>query len=384
MENYFVYDRFVTGRNFIGRPRECMALENLLRAGENTVIYEPPYSGKRSLIQNVLLGMNKGKNITILGVDIDNIRSTASLLTKFGSAIIRPIASTPVEYDAIIREHLAGTHFVFDEQRFASVNEAVSLKWDPDPNDIVRMFSLPSSIAKSRNEKSVTIIEEFQSVNRLNDSDAVMRGFKEALKTSSADGNVFIISGSRYNEMKTMFRYQPFFHGLVEHLPLNSVDDREIIDHMVKSFNVTGKSLEGELALGAARLFRGNMWYINHLCALCDYLTKGYVNRGIMMSAFNHMINIHRGRFEYIMDNLTDYQINFLNAMVDGVDRFTSSEVIRKYSLNSSANVARVKEALFKKEIITNNDRDELIVIDPLFEYWVKRYYFEKEEDMIW
>jgi len=381
MENFFVYDKYVAGKNFIGRPRECMALENLLRAGENTVIYEPPYSGKRSLIQNVLLNLNKGNQMSIFGMNIDNIRSSSSLLIKFGSAVIRPIATTPVEYEAIIKNHLAGTHFVFDEQRFATENEAVSMNWDPDPNDVVKMFSLPASLAKARNEKTVTIIEEFQSINRLEDSDMVLRGFKEALKTSSASGNVFILSGSRYNEMKGMFRYSPFFHGLIEHLPLGPIDDREIIDHMVKSFNVTGKSLEGELALGASRLFRGNMWYINHFCSLCDYLTRGFVNRSVMMSAFGHMLNIHKGRFEYIMDNLTEYQINFLNAMIDGVDRFTASEVIRKYNLNSSANVARVREALFKKEIITNNDKDELIIMDPLFEYWIKRFYFEKEED---
>ena len=51
--------------------------------------------------------------------------------------------------------------------------------------------------------------------------------------------------------------------------------------------------------------------------------------------------------------------------------------MIRKYSLNSSANVRRLKDALCKKEIITFSDNGVPSVIDPLFEYWARRYYFE-------
>jgi hypothetical protein len=69
-----------------------------------------------------------------------------------------------------------------------------------------------------------------------------------------------------------------------------------------------------------------------------------------------------------------------LKATVDGVTRFSSAEVIRKYGLNSSANVKRVKDALMKKEILQFDEADNPVIIDPLFEYWVKKYYFEVKE----
>ena len=56
--------------------------------------------------------------------------------------------------------------------------------------------------------------------------------------------------------------------------------------------------------------------------------------------------------------------------------KFSSSDVIEKYGLNSSANVRRVKDALRKKEVITFNEKDEPVILDPLFEYWIRRYYF--------
>ena len=54
MDTPFVYDRYVTGKYFLGHSTERMILANLLKAGEHIAIYEPPKSGKMSLIQQTL------------------------------------------------------------------------------------------------------------------------------------------------------------------------------------------------------------------------------------------------------------------------------------------------------------------------------------------
>ena len=36
------------------------------------------------------------------------------------------------------------------------------------------------------------------------------------------------------------------------------------------------------------------------------------------------------------------------------------------------------KDALKKKEIITFDEKDEPVILDPLFEYWLTKYYFER------
>ena len=52
-----------------------------------------------------------------------------------------------------------------------------------------------------------------------------------------------------------------------------------------------------------------------------------------------------------------------------------------KYSLNSSANVRRLKDALMKKEILTFVGEDaKPVILDPLFEYWLRNYYFKKNQ----
>ena len=108
-------------------------------------------------------------------------------------------------------------------------------------------------------------------------------------------------------------------------------------------------------------------------------MSKGFINEAILMDALNAVIAVHEPRFKVLVNDLTDHQLSLLRAVLDGVVKFSASEVIERYALNSSANVRRVKDALRKKEIITFYDKDEPVVLDPLFEYWVRRYYFEMQ-----
>ena len=36
-------------------------------------------------------------------------------------------------------------------------------------------------------------------------------------------------------------------------------------------------------------------------------------------------------------------------------------------------------DALMKKEIVTFDEKDEPTLLDPLFEYWVRKYFFEMQ-----
>jgi hypothetical protein len=118
---------------------------------------------------------------------------------------------------------------------------------------------------------------------------------------------------------------------------------------------------------------------MNHLSAICDSLSKGFVTEAMMTDALSSIISVHQPRFVSVVNDLTDHQLSLMKAVLDGVVKFSSSEVIEKYHLNSSANVRRVKDALKKKEVITFNEKDEPVILDPLFEYWLRNYYFEMQ-----
>ena len=148
------------------------------------------------------------------------------------------------------------------------------------------------------------------------------------------------------------------------------------MDHVVRGFLATGKVIDRELLLGVCKLFQGNIWYINHFSAICDSLTRGYIMEQTLTDALNDLLAIHEARFIATMNDLTTFQVSLLRAILDGHTRFSSADVIREYALNSSANVRRLKDALCKKEIVTFDENDNPQLLDPLFEYWVRKYYF--------
>lgn len=380
MDTPFIYDKYVTGRNFVGRKNECNFLANLLETGEKVVIYEPPKSGKMSVVQQTLYNMRTaGKQFTVAWVNLFNSRTLEDFLVKYGTAVIKPLYSTPSEYADIIGRHLEGTHFVFDQEHFAATEEIVSLNWGVDADDVAKMLRLPAKIAAERGVPFYVIVEEFQNIMRCDEYEMVFAEMEKLFAEKAEDGSEltgFILTGSLVNAMKYIFEEKKYFYRQFEHLPLEVVDDRDVIEHIIRGFRSTGKVIERDLVIGACRLFRANMWYLNHFVSICDSLSRGYLNEGILMEALKTILSVHEPRFISMVNDLTDHQLSFMKAILDGVVRFSASDVIEKYRLNSSANVRRVKDALKKKEIITFNEKDEPVILDPLFEYWITHKYF--------
>ena len=382
MDTPFIYDRFVTGKNFLGRKMDCTILSNFLAAGEQVMMYGRPKSGKMSVVQQTLFNMRlSGRQFMVAHTSLANVRTLEQFLLKLGTSVIKSMSSTAEEYSSIVARHLEGTHFVFDRALFATQGEVVSLNWTPDMNDVAQMIRLPQRIAQEQGKSYYVILEDFHNLLRMDEYEDVfkeMNKFFSERDYSSQVSSSYLMIGSHVNAMKLIFEEKKYFYRQVEHLQLTTLDERDIIDYIVKGFMVSGKVIDKNLALGACKLFRCDMWYLNHLVSICDTLTRGYINEAVMMDALKMLISIHEPHFQSIVDDLTDHQLSLMRAVLDGVVRFSASEVIEKYALNSSANVRRVKDALKKKEVLTFNEKAEPVILDPLFEYWLEKHFFEK------
>lgn len=384
MEHTFVYKKFVTGKNFIGRKTDVTILSNLMLAAENVTMYEPPKSGITSAIQQAAFNMRiQGKSFFTSEMDLTNVRSISGFLKKFGDSVIRMVATTPDEYADLVGRLLMNTHFVFDREAYSENDEIISLNWDVDDNDISSMLSLPYRLAVEYKTQVFVIINEFQNVFMTENGEKICKIFEKVIKEERASMNVpcsFVFCGSQVNAMKQIFEHVRFFYRQVEHVSLSRIEDKDLIDYIVKGLLANGKVIDRDLLLGVSRLFDGHPYYINHFIAICDSLSKGYIMEPILIDALSMLIAVHEPEFKARMFDLTTFQVSLLKAVVDGHTKFSSTEVIEKYALNSSANVRRLKDALCKKELITFDEKDEPHILDPLFAYWVKKFYFEIKE----
>ncbi len=385
MDTPFIYNQYVTDKNFIGRGTERKILANLIKAGEHISIYEPPKTGKMSLLMQVFSDLkNERTQFVVAMVDMLNVRTLEDFLMKFGTAVIKLSASTPDEYASLVETYLDDTHFVFDRVQFINSGQVLSLNWKPDVNDIARLMELPQKLALAKGIRYVVVLKEFQNLMNADEYETVFKTMEAQMKERDRKAPyqaVFVMMGGMVNAMKLIFEEKRYFYRQVNRVALSKVDSKEIIEYVVKGFlSGMGKSFDRNLAMGACELFKSNLWYINHLAAICDALSKGFVTETMMTDALGSMISVHQIRFMSIVNDLTDHQLSLLRAVLDGVVKFSASDVIEKYHLNSSANVRRVKDALKKKEVITFNEKDEPLVLDPLFEYWLRRTYFEISE----
>lgn len=385
MESSFIYDKYVTGKNNIGRRTQIQALSNLFAQGENVAIYEPPKAGKTSLIQQTFFNMRvQTQKFTIVELSLLNIRTVADLMMRLGSAILKNTGTTRDDYSQAVQRYLPDTHFIFDQKNLENNGTILSLNWDIDDNDIRAIFNLPYRIAGDRDTRMFVVLEEFQNVMLTEDGERlclIMEGVFKEHSTWRENKASYIFVGSRVNAMKDIFERRRYFHRQAEHLELPPIDSKDITDHVVKGFLASGKVFDRDLLLGVCKLFRNNIWYITHFSAICDSLSKGYIMEPILVDALDTMIAIHEPRFVAMMNDLTTFQVCLLRAILDGHTKFSSSEVIRRYNLNSSANVRRLKDALCKKEMVTFDDDDNPVILDPLFEYWVRKYFFEIQSD---
>ena len=375
MDTPFPYAQYVTGRNFVGRRPEVVLLGNLISQGEHVVVAEPPKTGKTSFIQHTLYGLRmKGVTFTVGQMSALNIRTPEDFLLRMGSTLLKMAGASPTEYDDLVKRFLPGTHFVFDHQAFDTDGTILSLSWSLGPADVDAVLALPFRLAQERGDRLILIIDEFQSLLQLEDPDVILRPLSQSLK-DYRDGKRFcyVFCGSCVNAMDEIFRGSHLFSRLVERVKLPPMDELEMADHIHRGFMSAGKVVEKELLQGACRLFHGHPWYINHFANICDAMTRGYLMEQGLMDALACLVAVHEPRFTGIVNGLTTHQVNLL----EGVTRFSSAEVIRRYGLNSSANVKRVKDALMKKEVLTFDEDDKPVILDPLFEYWMKKYYFE-------
>lgn len=319
----FAYDKVATGKQFICRNDECeIFIKTITESTKGVVVYGSPKTGVESLVVRGLSRLKEKRyNFLLCEIDLFNIRSYQQYISRFGEKLSQAInngSNTPV---------------IVYFKEFQNI-----LLW----------------------ENGATYLEQFE---------------KEWAKQIRVK---YILTGSFLNMMKYIFEEKKYFFYTTEIITLSQIPRKNAIDYIVSTFLNTGRVIEENEAGVIYDIMQGNMWYIKHFCAICLSLPIGYVNSGVIDQAITIILSLNIPHFMQIMADLTENQINFLKAVLDQVTKFSSSEVLEKYKLNSSANVFRLKDALKKKEVITFDSNDNATIIDPLFKYWLKHYYFEK------
>ncbi len=374
MDSPFVFNKFVTGTDFIARTGEQNLLFNMLKQRQHCLIYEPAKSGKRSLIQQTILRMQKeAGNFTLCNINLFNVRTRRAFVKKFTNHLFSLFATTVTEWESLASELLAGTPYKVEAPEYST--KSISVDFGPvlSKEHICSILKLAEKLSEKYSTNIIVYLEEFQEINLHEDADDTFKLMEKCWMDSRHC--TFLITGSFVNEMKEIFEEKRFFYRFAERIKLEPIDEKSFSEYIIRNFLKAGRVVTKELAVYMYKLTEGHPWYTQQLADISYGLTRGYLTEQIINQSFTALMELHNHRFHAMTSRMSLFQLNFIKAILDEMEKFSSTEVLSKYELQSSANVNRIKEALQKKEII-QFEKGKPYFIDPLFKTWLKQIYF--------
>ena len=372
MENKpFIFGVATSGDNFTDRKSETARLLTNFKHGINTVLISPRRWGKTSLVQKVC-NLAKSDDLKVVYLDIFSCRSDREFYDTFASAVLKQTSSKWDEWVENTKLFLSRISPKISFGADPMTDFSISLELNPKSDDITEILQLPEKIAQKKGCRIVICIDEFQQIAEFCDS----KNFQKRLRTvwQLQKSVSYCLFGSKKHLMNELFEKKILpFYKFGDAIYLQKIPTADWVDYICGRFEATGKSISPELAQKVCDTVENHSSYVQQLAWLIWVNTEKVATEKDFEEAYKDILDQNTPLFEKQTENLSAYQINFLKAVINGVHKeFSTQEVIQKYRLGSSANVATIKKALIKKELIETEKR-EVIISDPLLKFWLQR-----------
>jgi hypothetical protein len=154
---------------------------------------------------------------------------------------------------------------------------------------------------------------------------------------------------------------------------LQKIKTEHWVSFIVKRFKATGKSISRELAGEIAALMDNHSYFVQQLAHEVWLAADKSCKPADVRNATDNLLDKLSLLYQRETDQLSNAQVNFLKALCNGEARFSTADVLHRYRLGSSANVAKIKSALEQKEVIDTME-PSIQFSDPLYKIWFKKF----------
>lgn len=371
MENKpFIFGVATSGDNFTDREKETARLLSNFTHGVNTVLISPRRWGKTSLVKKVCK-MAQSDKLKIVYLDIFSCRTDKEFYDAFASAVLKQTASKFDELTENAKLFLSRISPRFTIGPDPMTDFSMSLELNPKNNDADEILKLPEKIAQKKGFRIVVCIDEFQQIAEFKDSKTFQKRLRSVWQLQQSVS--YCLFGSKKHLMNELFEKKSLpFYKFGDSIYLSKISTEDWIAYIYERFESTGKHISKELAERVCRTVDNHSSYVQQLAWLLWIHTQKEATEQNFADAHQDLIDQNTPLFEKQTENLSAYQMNFLRALVDGVNsEFTTHEVLQKYQLGSSANVSTIKRALIKKELIETENK-QIYLADPVMKLWFK------------
>ncbi len=371
----FIYGKIAEKENFTDRKKDYEYLQNNFKGLINTIIISPRRWGKTSLVSKTVETLRENQDFIICRIDIFNCRTEEQFYKVFANSIFKSSYSALDEFVNSVKKHLS--HLI-PKISLTDSTQTYELAFGMDFKESRLSFDeildLPQKIALEKNKNVIVCVDEFQNINDYDDS----LGFQQKLRSHWQLHNkvCYCLYGSKRHMLLHIFNdYKMPFYKFGDILFLEKISRADWINFISERFSSTGKSINQELCGIISDRMKNHPYYTQQLSQQVWLRTTDVCTKEILDEAFEALINQLSLLFSNIIDNLTVKQINFLIAIANGEQNFSSKKTLSKYDLGTSANVKNLKNVALRKDIIDILPQNKIEFQDPLFEYWLSNIY---------
>lgn len=375
METPFIYGKLAVGENFTDREAERSKLIMNFRSGTNTILISPRRWGKSSLVLNATSELRmKDKSLMIAFIDLFNIRNEEEFYKSLAESVIRVTSSRIEEALSNVRQFMKQWVPRISLSPDAHQEFSLGLNWSEVKKEPDELLDLAENIAVSKKRKLVICIDEFQNIAFFEDPLAFQKKLRSHWQRHQSVS--YCLYGSKRHMLMDVFTSPSMpFYKFGDLVFLSKISTEYWVPFICERFKSTGKAINKKLAEKIANLAEGHPYYVQQLAQQVWLRTEADVNDKTITEAMDGLVLQMSLLFQGMTENLTTPQVNFLRLLIDGETRYSTGANIIKYRLGSSANVIRIKKSLMTKEII-DEEGHGVIILDPLYSYWLKNYYF--------
>lgn len=376
METPFVFGKLAVNENFTNRNEERLQLVRNFNSLVNTILISPRRWGKSSLVQMAANeAMASDSELHFCFLDVFSVRTEEQFYQHLAVEVLKASA-TKMEIlldnaGRFLGKFLPKLSFSPDSQNEISL----SLDWkevSKQPEDIL---NIAEKLAIEKGWKLIICIDEFQNISTFENPLAFQKKLRSQWQKHQHVS--YCLYGSKRHMLMDVFTNPSMpFYKFGSLLFLEKIKKEDWIPFICDRFEETQKRIDKTCAAKIADLAECHPYYVQQLAQQSWLRTIDICSVEIVLDAHQSLVAQLGLLFQSKTDELTNSQINFLKALVNGVEKFSSKETLDEYKIGTSANVLRVKNTLESKEII-DIQGSNISLLDPMYKSWLETCYFK-------
>lgn len=377
METPFIFGRLAVNDNFTNRAEETQLLIRNFNSQVNTTLISPRRWGKSSLVLKAANEAMAGNDkLRFCFLDAFSVRTEEQFYQHLAIEVLKA-SSSKMELlldnaGRFLGKFLPKLSFSPDSQNEVSL----SLDWKEvikQPEDVLNMAE---KLAIEKGCKFIICIDEFQNMSTFENPLAFQKKLRSQWQKHQHTS--YCLYGSKRHMLMDVFTNPSMpFYKFGSLLFLEKIKKENWVSFISDRFEETQKHIENECAALIADLAECHPYYVQQLAQQSWFRTKETCTPEIVLEALQGIVAQLSLLFQSKTDELTNSQLNFLKALIDGVEQFSSKETLNEYKIGTSANVLRVKNSLENKEII-DIQGNNISLLDPMYKSWLKTCFFKR------